>query len=259
MVTGASAGLGLHMSTVLANRQARLVMVARRAEPLQQAADSLNSSDNTLCLTADVTNQHDVQRVRSTITEKFGRVDLLCNCAGKSTRGAILETSAEDFQQLMDVNFLAAVRMTQAFAPTLIEQQGHVVNIGSLASKLAPRYLGGYPASKFALAAYSQQLRMELGPEGLHTLLVCPGPIARNEEGPRYSEQSRNLPDEANRPGGGAKLKGIDPDWLAGKILDACEQRKPELVVPWKVRLLCSIAQLSPKLGDWLLYKSTSG
>ena len=87
---------------------------------------------------------------------------------------------------------------------------------------------------------------------------MCPGPIAREDSDDRYTDQSADLPDEAAQPAGGAKLKGIDPDWLAEKILDACQRRKPELVIPWKVRLLCSLAQLSPKLGDWLLRKNTA-
>ncbi len=260
VITGASAGLGLHIATILASRQAQVVLVARRKEPLQQAVASLEANEaKVVPMVADVTKQADVDRLATSVAEKFDRLDLLCNCAGKSTRSALLDTSAEDFQQLLDINFLATVRMTQAFAPLLIEQRGHIVNIGSLASKIAPRFLGGYPASKFALAAYSQQLRMELGPKGLHTLLVCPGPIARQDATPRYAEKTRNLPDESNRPAAGAKLKSIDPDWLAKKILDACEQRRPELVVPWKARFLCCLAQLSPTLGDWLLRKSTSG
>lgn len=260
VITGASSGLGLHISSILAALNAQVVLVARREKPLELAAKKLvDLGSEVTTLVADVTKQQDVERLVQSVDAKFGPVDLLCNCAGKSTRGSVLETSVEDFQELLDVNFLATVRMTQAFAPMLLKQRGHVVNIGSLASKVAPKYLAGYPASKFALAAYSQQLRMELGPEGLHTLLVCPGPIARQDDSARYAEQAQNLPAEANRPGGGAKLKGIDPDWLAKKILDACEQRRPELVVPWKVRLLCSLSQLSPKLGDWLLRKSTSG
>ncbi len=260
VITGASAGLGLNISTLLASRKTRLILVARREGPLRQAAGMLEASGTEVSpFVADVTQQQDVDRLAAMVADKYGRVDLLCNCAGSSTRGAILDTKPEDFQQLLEVNFLAAVRTTRAFAPLLLEQRGHLVNIGSLASKVAPRFLGAYPASKFALAAYSQQLRLELGPQGLHTLLVCPGPIARQHDDPRYTEQSRDLPDEAKRPGAGAKLKGIDPDWLAGKILDACEQRKPELVVPRKVRLLLSVAQLSPRLGDWLLLKATSG
>lgn len=259
IVTGASAGLGAVIARNLSARGATVVLVARRMQPLERMADNLRAlGGEVLPVAADLTVQQDVENLGEQVMLRYGRVDLLCNCAGRSARGAALDTTAEDFQELLDVNFLAVVRTTRAFAPILIENQGHVVQIGSLASKLASRFLGAYPASKFALAAYAQQLRMELGPEGLHVLLVCPGPILRDESSNRYAQESQGLPDEAQLPGAGAKIKGIDPEWLAERILTACEKREPELVVPWKVRLLLTLAQLSPRLGDWLLKRSTS-
>jgi short-subunit dehydrogenase len=134
-----------------------------------------------------------------------------------------------------------------------LKARGHVVHIGSLAAKSASRYLGAYPASKFPLAAYSQQLRLELGPHGLHTLLVCPGPIRREDAGSRYDAQAATLPPEARRPGGGVKLEGIEPDWLARRIMAACEQRQAELVVPARAKLLFALTQLWPTLGDWII------
>ena len=262
VVTGASTGLGATISRVLAARGAKVVLVARRRQPLDRQADLLRAlGANVAVVIADITVQQEVDNLVQQVIEQFGRVDLLCNCAGMSARGAVLDTTTEEFQELLDVNFLATIRTTRAFAPHLLEHQGHVVQIGSLASKVAARYLGAYPASKFALAAYSQQLRLELGPEGLHVLLVCPGPILRPTDkpnSPRYDEQAVGLPDEAKQPGAGARLRGIDPEWLAEKILVACEKRQSELVGPWKVRILLALAQLSPSLGDWLLLRSTS-
>lgn len=259
VVTGASAGLGYSISKALAKNGAQLILVARREDLLNQVAEELGTqSPNLIAISADITSQQDVDRLKAEVQANFDSVDFVCNCAGQSTRGAVLETTTEEFQQLLEINFLATVRMTKAFAESLIEHKGHLVNIGSLASKLAPRYLGAYPASKFAVAAYSQQLRLEHGPEGLHVLLVCPGPLKREDSATRYEEQAKGLPAEAHSPGGGAKLKGIEPDWLAEKILAACEQRKPELVLPWKVRLLLAISQLFPAFGDKMLLKSTS-
>ena len=205
----------------------------------------------------DVTRQADVERLVSTVVGEQGRLDLLVNCAGRSSRGAIVETTAEQFQELLELNFLAAVRTTQAALPHLLKARGHVVQIGSLAAKTASPHLGAYPASKFPLAAYCQQLRLELGPQGLHVLLVCPGPLRRDDAGTRYDAASANLPDSARKPGGGVKLKGIDPDWLARRILTACERRKAELIVPGKARLLFAISQLWPSLGDWIVKRMT--
>jgi short-subunit dehydrogenase len=132
-----------------------------------------------------------------------------------------------------------------------------VVNIGSLAAKSASRWVGAYPATKHAVAAYSQQLRLELGPEGLHVLLVCPGPIARSGDRLYPLEGLEDVPERARRPGAGVKVKAIPPEWLARAILKACEHRDPDLVVPGKARLLFAISQLWPRLGDWLVLRNT--
>ncbi|HUG67412.1 MAG TPA: SDR family NAD(P)-dependent oxidoreductase, partial [Pirellulaceae bacterium] len=110
-----------------------------------------------------------------------------------------------------------------------------------------------YPASKFALAAYSQQLRFELNPQGVHVLLVCPGPIARKDAGQRYDVEASNLPESARQPGGGVKLRGIPPEQLAAKVLRACERRRVELIVPSTARWLFAIVQLWPALGDRII------
>lgn len=257
LVTGASSGLGLAIARTLASCGATVLMNARSASPLQTAVETLEATGGrAFALPGDVTLQLDVDNLAQLASEQFGGIDFLCNCAGQSSRKAVLDTTPEDFQQAWDVNFLSIVRMTRAFAPQLTERHGHLVNIGSLSSKLATPFYGGYPASKFAVAAYSQQLRLELGDQGLHVLLVCPGPIARDNSLPRYAADT-NVPEAALKPGGGANLKALDPIRLAEKILAACESRQPELVLPGKVRLLLAIGALSPKLGDWLLKKST--
>lgn len=258
LITGGSAGLGRALAARLAHRGARVVIVARGAEPLQATAAALRQAGGDVePIVADITKQADVDRLFQEVHQRYGRLDLLINCAGRSSRGEILQTTPEQFQELWELNFLALVRCTRAAAPELLRTQGHVVNIGSLAAKSASRFLGAYPASKFPVAAYSQQLRLELEPYGLHVLLVCPGPIAREEPGDRYADQSAGLPESARRPGGGVKVKAIDPEWLSERILEACQSRQPELIVPAKARLLFTLSQISPRLGDWLVRKMT--
>jgi short-subunit dehydrogenase len=122
--------------------------------------------------------------------------------------------------------------------------------------------MGAYPASKHALAAYTQQLRLELAPQGAHVLHVCPGPIARDpaaySAAGRYAADSPDVPAAAQAPGAGAKVRAIDPARLAESIVNACERRKAELVMPAKARLLFAVSQLSARWGDWLLSRSTA-
>jgi NAD(P)-dependent dehydrogenase (short-subunit alcohol dehydrogenase family) len=258
LVTGGSAGLGKEIARAFAWRGTKVVIAARGQEALDAAAQELRQGGgDVLPVATDVTSDDEVQSLVSQTIEHFGRLDVLVNNAGRSARRAILDTSPEEFRDFLELNFLAAVRCTCAAAPHLLKARGHVVHIGSLAAKVAPRYLGAYPASKFALAAYAQQLRLELGPQGLHVLLVCPGPIARDQRRTYGAEADPNLPPDAARPGGGVKTKLIDPADLAVRILAACERRRPEIVIPAKARLLFALGQLWPSLGDWLVRKFT--
>lgn len=260
VVTGASSGLGLAVARAFLQQGAFVYLLARDRERLEAAAADLRAISPTVAtLVADVTRQADVDAAFAQVREQRSDIHILVNAAGLSDRAAILQTTPDDFQRLWELNFLGAVRCTLAAADNLIATRGHLINIGSLASKVASPYLGAYPAAKFALAAYSQQLRLELGPRGLHVLLVCPGPLLRRDAGQRYDVQARGLPPAARRPGGGARLNLIDPAELSRRILRACERRDPELVVPSKVRFLAAISQLVPRWGDRIILRQTTG
>jgi short-subunit dehydrogenase len=259
LVTGGSAGFGRVLAGHFAQRGAKVIITARDREKLEAAATALSVDGRQVkSLAADVTRQADVDRLLAEVQQEFGRLDVLVNNAGRSARGAAIETSVDEFRDLVELNFLALVRCTQAAMPLLLESQGHLVNIGSLAAKTVSPHLGAYPASKFPVAAYSHQLRLELGPLGVHVLLVCPGPI-RLERAERYAQLAaeKNLPESAAQPGAGVKLKGLDPDWLAERVIGACEKRQAELVAPSRARLLFAISALWPRLGDWIIRKMT--
>lgn len=260
LVTGGSKGLGLAIARALVGEGAKVVIAARNQEQLAAAAAGLSTEDRTAgWLPADLTQDDQGAALIAEVIKLHGRIDLLVNCAGKSDRGAVADLLADRFRELLDLNFLSAVRTTKAALPYLKLTRGHVVFISSLAGKIGSRHLGAYAASKFPLAAYAQQLRLELGPQGLHSLLVCPGPIRRDDAGSRYDQQAVGLPAEARKPGGGVQLKGIDADWLAKRILSSCERRRAELIVPARARLLFAIAQLWPALGDWIVLRMTRG
>ncbi|GIW95106.1 MAG: oxidoreductase [Pirellulaceae bacterium] len=260
LVTGGSAGLGEAICRRLVQERASVVAVARNADRLQEAIERWQATPEQACaFAADVTQDADVERLAAWVTERYGGLDAVVHAAGLSDRGRLVETPLEKFRQLWELNALAAVRVAQHFWPLLCRSHGHLVLIGSLASKCAARYLGAYPASKFALAAIAQQLRLEGEDSGVHTLLVCPGPIARPDAGRRYDQAVRDLPPEARKPGGGVRLKGIDPDRLARQILESCRKRQAELVVPARARWLFALLQLSPAWGDWLAKRFTSG
>jgi len=258
LVTGASQGLGRVIACTFAESGARVVLAARGAEALSDAADSLQSAGHeVLAVPTDVTCPQQVESLVEQTIAHFGRLDVLVNNAGRSSRGELARTTAEQVRELMDVNFISAVSCTQAALPHLEKTRGSIVNIGSLASKAASRFIGAYATTKFALAAYSQQLRLELEEAGVHVMLVCPGPIAGDEPRRRSAEEMEGLPDSARRPGAGVRLSGIRPEKIARAIVAGCERRKPELVFPARLRVLFALGQLFPSLGDWLVKKMT--
>jgi short-subunit dehydrogenase len=233
-----------------------VVIVGRNQAKLIAASQELQSAGNVSWLCADITRADEVASLVEQIIAQHKRVDVLVNCAGRSARGTLAATPPADFQALWEINVLAAVQMTQAALPHLTATHGHVVNIGSLASKSAPRFMGAYATTKFALAGFTQQLRLEVGP-AVHVLLVCPGPIQRDDAGERYDAQAADLPAEARQPGAGVKLKALRPDYVAARIVAACHKRQPELVIPAKAKILFAISQLSAAWGDWIVRRMT--
>ena len=259
VITGGAAGLGKKLATQFADSGAHVVLADRNESLLQETTQTLTQTDpQARGIVTDILCQDSVDSLFEQVDQQFGQLDVLVNCAGRSGRGAVLDTSPEEFQEFLDLNFFGTVRCSRAAIPRLLPRRGHLVNIGSLAAKMAARYIGAYPVSKFAVAAYSHQLRLELNDQGLHVLLVCPGPIAREDAGQRYKEEDTKLPASAQKPGGGVRIKGLDPDHLTRRILQACEGRRPELVIPAKARLLAAIGQLWPTLGDKIIKKMTS-
>ena len=258
LVTGGSSGLGRIIADAFGAAGANVVIAALEPDAVRRAAEEMTDAGcDVLGVHADITRQEDVDRLFAEALDHFGRLDVLVNNAGRSMRGKVLDTSADQFRDLMELNLIALVRCTRAAVPHLLKQRGHVVNIGSLAAKSSARWVGAYPATKHAVAAYSQQLRLELGPEGLHTLLVCPGPIARDDARLYPLEGMEDIPGRARAPGAGVRIKGIPARKLSSAILTACERRRPELVMPAKARLLFAVSQLCPRLGDWLVLRNT--
>lgn len=258
LVTGGSSGLGRMIAETFAEAGAKLAIVGlERPQVEQTTAEMQAAGHEVLGISANITRQEDVDRLMAETLERYGRLDVLVNNAGRSMRGKVLDTTPEQFRELMELNLIALVRCTRAAMPHLLDQQGHVVNIGSLAAKSAARWVGAYPATKFAVAAYSQQLRLELGREGLHVLLVCPGPIERKDARLYPLEGMEGIPDSARAPGAGVQVRAIPPRQLGRAILRACERRQPELVIPGKARLLFALSQLWPSLGDWIVRRKT--
>ena len=179
VVTGASSGIGEATARRLAREPgAELILVARREQRLQALAESLPCEASWLA--ADLTDADAPQRVRDHLAERHsGRLDLLVNNAGAAWRGSFGEAGYANLQRHMELNFDAVARLTEALLPMLRAcAPSAIVNVASTAARVARARTGGYSASKFALAGWSDSLYAEERPHGVHVGVVLPGFVA---------------------------------------------------------------------------------
>jgi short-subunit dehydrogenase len=171
VVTGASSGIGEAAARWLAReRDAQLVLVARREDRLRELAESIGRDASYLAV--DVTEDGSPDSVRSFVEERFGRLDVLVNNAGARFTGG----TVEDLRKTMEVNFFAPVRLTEALLPLLRSGDGGaVVNVASVAARVARPATGAYSASKSALISWTDALRAEEAENGVHVGTVLPG------------------------------------------------------------------------------------
>lgn len=265
LITGASTGLGFAIAQRFAAAGYDLVIVGRDLQRTKAAADRISgdtqiSEDTQIVpLVCDVTDREQVDQLLHQTQQRFGRLDVLVNNVGLSDRGLIQTLAADRLNDLLNANVFSVLHCIQAALPMLANSSGQVVNIGSLAAKVAPRYLGGYAVAKHALAAITQQVRLESRALGVNVMLISPGPIRRDDAGQRYQDRvGEDLPESANRPAGGTRVKGLDPKYVADRIFKAVKKRSADVLLPGYLRPIIAIGHLLPTLGDRMLLWFTS-
>lgn len=259
VVSGGSSGLGLHLALAAAKQRARVTILGRSPEKLTRAKEEIKHKTqlDVQVFAVDALSPYESAEFVRWIGNQS--VDLLVNAIGRSDRGRLEQLNQSDFEALFRDNVLTTSTMTQALLPSLRAARGCIVNIGSLAGVIASPQMGGYCVSKFALSAYSSQLRLELQESHVHVLLVSPGPIRREDNHNRYQElvHARGMEQSgANAPGGGANLRLLDPEQLSRKILRSASNRDLQLVLPAKIKWLAAIRALWPWLGDQILKRN---
>lgn len=186
----------------------------------------------------DVRDAESIERGVREVLVKGGRIDLLVNNAGGGMVAAVEETSLEQAQELFDVNFFGAVRMTQAVLPAMRAQKsGRIVFISSIVGFLPAPYMGFYAASKHALEGLAESLDHETRTLGIRAALVEPG-FMRTRIGDHRTPPGNAVDDYVSartRAGEslGAKISGgEDPSIVAAAVLEAATTRKPRLRYP---------------------------
>lgn len=177
IITGASSGIGEAAARRLAGAGAKLVIAARRADRLEALARELDpSGQRVLAVAADVTDDPGRRRLVDEALKKYGRIDALVNNAGYGTRGPVELVPVDLIRRNFETNLFALIALTQLVVPHLRARgSGRIVNIGSVAGRIARPLSSIYDSTKHALEAITDGLRGELKPFGVDVVLIRPG------------------------------------------------------------------------------------
>lgn len=236
IITGASEGIGAACARLLTERGARLVLTARSEPKLRQVA-----GPGAVVVPGDLTEPETRKRVVEAALNQYGRIDILINNAGVGLAEAAWRAPLDLVRRMMELNFFAALGMVQLVVPHMIGQRsGMIVNVSSIAGKVVFPWITPYCASKYALCALSDGLRMELKHWGVRVLTVCPGYVTTGfhehvlaGEVPAAVRRARSFP--------------ISAEQCAQAIIRGIEKEKRTVVVPWLGWLLIGFARLFPR------------
>jgi short-subunit dehydrogenase len=171
LITGASAGIGAACAAELARAGAKLSLCARSEDGLRRAG-----GDSALITAGDLTDEAVRRRVVERTIERYGTVDILINNAGSGLYIPSWQAPDEEVRRMMELNFFALLGMIRLVVPHMrARHSGTIVNVGSIGGKVVLPWLTVYSASKYAVGALTEGLRMELRRDGVRTMLVCPG------------------------------------------------------------------------------------
>jgi gluconate 5-dehydrogenase len=203
LITGALGGLGAAITKALCDAGAQVILAGRDARALDDGVTSITASGGRAAkLCFDITSREDCDRAIATTLSESGGLDILVNCAGMIGRGALAESTDEDWDAIVETNLTAPYRLSRAVAPGMVERRwGRILNIGSILSVIGKTSALSYVASKHGLAGLTKALACELGPSGVCVNAICPGyfkteltlPLQNDAEFNRFVEQRTPL------------------------------------------------------------------
>lgn len=234
LITGTSKGIGLE--TALTFGRAGYKVLATMRNPEKASAFKQKIKEESLDIDVykmDVDSDASVKQCMDTIIQKHGSVDVLVNNAGIERHGSIEEMPIDDFQAVMNTNYLGVLRCTKALLPQMRENKnGCIINVASVAGHISNSPLGAYAASKFALEAISEALAQEVKPFNIKVVIIEPG-IINTDMATDISVDDASIYPHSKRQAGlfAAALKTPTPPTLvADKILEVTENNS------WKLR-----------------------
>ncbi|HZX29232.1 MAG TPA: SDR family oxidoreductase [Telluria sp.] len=244
LITGASSGIGLTTARMAAKDGARLILVSRDQDALDQLADELRAEGcEALAIAADVGRQEEVQAAAQRALDSFGRIDTWVNNAGISIYGKHEEVAMEDNYRLFQTNFWGVVYGSLEAVRCMKERGGAIINLGSELSDRAVPLQGMYSASKHAVKGFTDSLRMEVEKDKLPISITLIKPAAIDT---MYTVHAKNYMD--HEPALPPPVYA--PELVANAILYAAQHPKRDVFVGGAAKVFSSASHYMPRTLD---------
>lgn len=251
-ITGASSGIGEELAYLLASKNCKLVLSARRKEVLEQVKNKCPNEENIYILPLDIIEFDAMETYVKRAISFVGKIDVLVNNAGISQRSLISKTDFSVYQKMIDVDYLGTVALTKALLPHFIDcKSGHFVTVSSLMGKFSSPYRSGYCGAKHALHGFFDALRMEHDKDNINVTLVCPGFVSTNIAKSALTADGSKQGENDN-----ATENGISTTELCNKMIKAIEKKKFEVYIGGKETMGVFVKRFFPKLLHKLVLKS---
>lgn len=268
LVTGSSSGIGLETARLFRDKGVRVAATARRPETIEGEI-----SENLVAIECDVTSPDSVNRAVKEAEAQLGPIEAVVNNAGYGQAGPVEEVTEDEMRAQFETNVFGVHRVLRATLPLLRERRrGTVVNVSSIGGRISSPFLGIYCASKFAVEALSDALRLELRPFGVRVVVIEPGPIRTGFED-RLRTEAGDLLDEGAESVYGEFARGAErgmtlidrftagPEAVAKVIYKAATMKSPraryQVTLPAKAGSIA--ARLAPASAMDFMIASASG
>jgi short-subunit dehydrogenase len=245
IVTGASRGIGRETVRQFAQAGSNVVLASRNGKAMEELAQELEPlAGHRLVVPTDVADREAVKAMVERTLQEFGSIQVLVNNAGVGLNAPVAEGSLENMRHVFDVNLFGAVHCIQAVTPHMKERRrGTIVNVSSVVGRLASPYNGAYSATKAALNALTDSMRVELEPHGIRVTSIYPGYTITG-----FHESSLS---EVKMPPRSPLTRGVGAEAVAETIVQAVRKRRREAYVSLSDAAAVMIKNLSPRLVDW--------